>query len=226
MNCTEKVRFPLPLDFLLWKILDLHLSKVLRERPTTPYIVSSLVQTQGAVSPCNVMCESTDLGQYLLKVWLVWACETSLTAWWRCFVSTSICGDCWTVLSVRIKISRIPSTAQNYLLYTWNSWGTTSDLKENTWWTVFLTNDCLLSYSSWFWFSSFLHSNEFFALCQAGIKLNLGQWCLEAAIQHFRLGNSTESLKSDHLCCYWIWRAWLSYLCRVFLTPDFHLVFI
>lgn len=59
--------FPLPLDFLLCKILGLHTCKVLRERPTTPRIVSSLVQTQGPVSPYRVMCESTAWDQYLLK---------------------------------------------------------------------------------------------------------------------------------------------------------------
>lgn len=155
--------FPLPLDFLLCKILGLHTCKVLRERPTTPHIVSSLVQTQGPVSPYSVMCESTDRDQYLLKEGLGSGPVKGplLPGGGSCYCG----GSCYrAALPGRIRISRIPSVSQTTYWVLETPVEPPVIWKENTLWTVFPTIDCLLRYSDWFWSSSFQHSNEFFSL--------------------------------------------------------------
>lgn len=117
-------------------------------------------------------------------------------------------GDAWSPPTVALqncvisqdKDQQDSPNISNNLLNTWNSVEPPVIWKENTWWTIFLISDCLLGYSGWFWFSSFQHSNEFFSLCQAGIKFSLGQlvWKLPSALQI----RAAQSHKSDHLCCY------------------------
>lgn len=80
-------------------------------------------------------------------------------ALWPCGVCC-----CRAVLSVRIKISRIPSVSQTTYWILETQVEPPGIWKENTLWTVFLTIDCLLGCSDWFGFSSFQHSNDFFFL--------------------------------------------------------------
>lgn len=184
--------------------IDLHIFKVLRERLTLPLYCVQFSPNSRFCVPLKSYVWKCRLGSVFIKsVTRVWACEESLTdwAWWRCFVSTS-CGVCCyrAVLSVRIKISRIPSISQTTYWILETLMEPPVIWKENTLWTVFPTIDCLLGCSNWFWFSSFQHSNDFFSLCQAGIKLSLVQWCMEAAIQHFRWHGSTERVCSLTSC--------------------------
>lgn len=165
------------------------------------------------------MCESTDLDQCLLKVWLGFglgknhslpggdALSPQAGALWNC---------CYrSVLSVRIKIPSIPQTTYWILETHMESPGV---WKENPFWAAFLNTDCLLKYSDWFWFSSLQHS-------QAGIRLSLGQWCLEAAIQHLRSG-STEKVWSLPSCAAGKSGEHDCPIFAVFLTPDFHLILV
>lgn len=87
-------------------------------------------------------------------------------------------------------------------MITWNSCGTTRDLKGK----YFMDGTPhYWLFTQIFWlilvFQLPTQLWMFFLICYLyGIKLSLGQWCLEAAIQHFRLGGSSERVWNLSTC--------------------------
>lgn len=130
------------------------------------------------------MCESADLGQCLLKVWL----KFGLWSFTYCLMEMLCLHKLWpyrAVLSVRIKISRIPpiSPTAYWILGTQLShqWSERKTLVGQYSSLVIVYWDILVDFG----FLASSRAINFFSLCQAGIKFSLGQlvWKLPSALQ-------------------------------------------